>query len=53
MNKLKRLKLDEEESERKYQEYFSKYVSQYNNKFANEFNSRMEKCNIELIQIKL
>ena len=32
---------------------FDKYVAKHNSKFADEFNVRMEKYNIELIQIKV
>jgi hypothetical protein len=44
---------NEEEFKKELQILFDKYLADHNSKFAEEFNVRMEKYNIELIQIKV
>ena len=44
---------NEEEFKKELQILFDKYLADHNSKFADEFNVRMEKYNIELIQIKV
>lgn len=53
LKKLNEEELSEKEYKDKKQILFDKFISKNNEKYINDFNSRMQKYNIQIIQIKL
>jgi hypothetical protein len=53
IQKIRKSSKTKEDYNKEKQILFDKYLADHNSKFADEFNVRMEKYNIELIQIKV